>query len=301
MCPPWIPVPKKLIKDMLRQIHRNYTEEEAYLSVALDADAKKSVTTLGYAKLWGWSRNRVEGFFLKIGVEIERNKDTSKIKNQRGHISPISPDKYQGNDDHIKLFIFNDLKWSEDNCRANNGQILSINHSATSNTKNKTNKKNTSTYADSKENTLDETASSPEEDEGCGGDVSLWLDLARRHMDIPRGALKENYLDGALRRIQGTGITSADQRDIELWQSRDVKMLERMVDQAELKEKEDLELEEIKAEEDLLWDRFLNLPESERNFVSDLAAKRGPSPGKQFWRGMIAYIMRNYKSPYIHG
>jgi hypothetical protein len=72
----WIAI-HKLVKFWLPR-NRPYTELEALISHTLDIDDKNTYSINGYAKLWGWSRNKVRNFLKNIRTTKGHLKDTRK-------------------------------------------------------------------------------------------------------------------------------------------------------------------------------------------------------------------------------
>ena len=83
----WIPVSKGCVKYLPKD--RAYTELEAMCCIEIDYDAGKEVTVSGYADLWRWSRDKVYRFIKKIGIEIIYPQKTTKLRKQRGLITPV--------------------------------------------------------------------------------------------------------------------------------------------------------------------------------------------------------------------
>jgi hypothetical protein len=84
--PAWVPVSKSAAK--LFPVDSPFTEVEALVSLQLNHNNGSTVTVIGLAKSWGWSRKRVATFLRKVGVEIVYPQDTSQIRKQRGYIEP---------------------------------------------------------------------------------------------------------------------------------------------------------------------------------------------------------------------
>jgi len=49
---------------------RPFTKLEAVFSLAIDVDNRTPISYSGYAKLWGWSRNKVKKFMDELGIKI---------------------------------------------------------------------------------------------------------------------------------------------------------------------------------------------------------------------------------------
>jgi hypothetical protein len=71
----WVKVDKQFIYALPTE--RPYTPLEAFFSFAVDVSEGQEYTLSGYAKLWGWSRTKVQGFItgLKTGSEQSFFKD----------------------------------------------------------------------------------------------------------------------------------------------------------------------------------------------------------------------------------
>lgn len=52
----------------------------------LDYDNDRGVSVSGYAKLWGWSRDKARNFIQRVGAEIVYPENTQKCQNQRGNL-----------------------------------------------------------------------------------------------------------------------------------------------------------------------------------------------------------------------
>lgn len=81
----WVPISKAFVKHLPKD--RKFTELEAIFSLQVDCDAGNTITVLGCASRFQWSRNKVVTFFSKVGIEIEYHENTKKKRNQKGHIS----------------------------------------------------------------------------------------------------------------------------------------------------------------------------------------------------------------------
>jgi len=80
-----------------------FTKFEAAYSLQLDYDAGDAVTVKGYAALWGWDRKKVKRFLKAMGVTIIYPEDTSKKRNQKGHIMPHKRNISDKKMPHIRL------------------------------------------------------------------------------------------------------------------------------------------------------------------------------------------------------
>ncbi len=78
----WVAIDKKMVKHL--PIDRPYTELEAVFSLSIDMDNKNPVSLSGYAKLWGWSRNKVRKFISDLDLEIMEPKTKEEIRMQKG-------------------------------------------------------------------------------------------------------------------------------------------------------------------------------------------------------------------------
>lgn len=105
----WVPLDKNLAKHLPRD--KPFSLVEAAFSVSLDYDCDNKVTVAGYASRWGWSRKRVNGFLEKLGVYIQYPENTSKKRNQKGHIALHKRGIKGTKEGHIR---FIDSKWIDD-------------------------------------------------------------------------------------------------------------------------------------------------------------------------------------------
>jgi hypothetical protein len=81
----WVPISKACVVDLPKD--RPYTKIEAIYCMQVDYDSSNNATISGYAALWQWPRRQVRNLLKELGVEIKYPEDTSKKRNQRGHIS----------------------------------------------------------------------------------------------------------------------------------------------------------------------------------------------------------------------
>lgn len=102
----WVPISKTLVRELPKD--RPFTRLEAIFSLTLDYDQGNVVTVLGYSRLWGWSRGKIERFFEELGIMIEYPSRTSQMQNQRGQIMIQMPSKKRADNGQIK---FIDSKW----------------------------------------------------------------------------------------------------------------------------------------------------------------------------------------------
>ncbi len=100
----WIGLDKNIVK--LLPHGRAYTIIEALVSFTIDIDNKRDWTINGYAKQWGWSRNKVRKF-------------TDELRTDRGHIA----DRRGTSEGHLILLKLNNLHEVKDKRRTGNGQI----------------------------------------------------------------------------------------------------------------------------------------------------------------------------------
>lgn len=109
----WLPLRKTLVEKLPKT--RPYSTIEAMFSLQFDYDNGQQVTIKGYAKLWGWSRDRVRAFMQWAGVKIIYEKNTEKIKNQKGRLKKHTyPHKTHIPASEKKHIIFVDSKASGD-------------------------------------------------------------------------------------------------------------------------------------------------------------------------------------------
>jgi hypothetical protein len=93
-------------------------------SLTIDYDNSTPVSVAGYAKLWGWSRNKVTWFFDEIGIKIEYPENTSKKQNQNGQITRQIMDRSENKNGQIRIIDFNNLHTNMDRSENKNGQIM---------------------------------------------------------------------------------------------------------------------------------------------------------------------------------
>lgn len=113
---PWVPLAKDVAN--LLPVDRPYTEMEAVFSLQLDHNNERSVSILGYSKLWGWNRKKVKSFFNCLSIEIEYPFSTEKVRKQLGKICPkkdeITGHKKRHKKGHINFIDFNKLRTKMD-------------------------------------------------------------------------------------------------------------------------------------------------------------------------------------------
>ena len=102
----WVPISKALLSELPKD--RAFTRLEAMFSLTVDYDQRRTATVKGYAKLWGWSRGKVERFLEEAGVVIDYPQTTSENRNQRGHIVIHKAD-ISGSKNGHKIMI--DSRW----------------------------------------------------------------------------------------------------------------------------------------------------------------------------------------------
>lgn len=71
----WVPIDKALSSEF-KYITRSYSKIEAMFSHQMDVDCDRKWTIKGYAKLWGWSRNKVRKFLADIRTPEGHSVDT---------------------------------------------------------------------------------------------------------------------------------------------------------------------------------------------------------------------------------
>ncbi len=96
----WVAIDKNLSKFFP---NGRFSKIEAALSLTIDYDNNSKVTVAGYAKLWGWSRNKVSAFLEQMEVEIIYQDDTQKRRNQKGHIKRHKMDINRKIKGHIRM------------------------------------------------------------------------------------------------------------------------------------------------------------------------------------------------------
>jgi len=70
----WIPVDKNVLK--LFPTDRAYDKVEAYVSLRIDLDSGEVKGLREYARIWKWSRKKVELFFKSMGYKTGDTKET---------------------------------------------------------------------------------------------------------------------------------------------------------------------------------------------------------------------------------
>jgi len=106
---PWVPMAKDLAR--LLPVDRGFTEIEAVYSLQLDHNNGKNVSVMGYAKLWGWTRDKVAYFLKRCGLIIEYPADTKQTRNQSGKLSVgFCPTYLPAKKPHIKFIDFRQLQ-----------------------------------------------------------------------------------------------------------------------------------------------------------------------------------------------
>jgi hypothetical protein len=108
--PPWVAVPLTIVR--LLPHDRAYSEAEAFISLSIDHCQNKPATVMGYVKLWGWSRKKVETFLRKSGVYLHRQESTNAKQNQRGQIREQILEKEGADKEQIKLIIYEHIEES---------------------------------------------------------------------------------------------------------------------------------------------------------------------------------------------
>lgn len=93
----WVPISKyfgyALPKD------RPFTDLEAMYSLQLDYEKNNSVTVLGYAGRWKWSRTKIDKFLSDHEVIISYNGEVLNLRKRRGFID-ICPEKKRHKKEH---------------------------------------------------------------------------------------------------------------------------------------------------------------------------------------------------------
>jgi len=99
----WVPIDVRVTS--LLPHNREYTFLEAYISFRCDLEKNAPYTINGYAKMWGWSRNKVRTFIEKLRTGEGHSVDTQRTG--KGH--------------EIRI-IFNNLPEQKDRRRIGKGQ-----------------------------------------------------------------------------------------------------------------------------------------------------------------------------------
>ena len=72
----WVGI-DKMVAQVLTHINRPFSLVEAMVSFSIDIDNNKSWTINGYAKQWGWSRNKVRIFTKECRTPTGHQRDTN--------------------------------------------------------------------------------------------------------------------------------------------------------------------------------------------------------------------------------
>ena len=123
----WIGLDKNIVK--LLPHGRAYTIIEALISFTIDIDNKREWTINGYAKQWGWSRNKVRKFANELGTG-------------KGHLA----DRKGTGSGHLITLKLNNLHEVEDRKRTGRGQVEDRKRDTTINPNPKPNPKKTKTF-----------------------------------------------------------------------------------------------------------------------------------------------------------
>lgn len=78
----WVSIDNNFYKELL-QTTRSFTRMEAAFCLTHDFNFNKSWSIKNYAKIWGWSRNKVRKFINEI--QSEQGSIMNGAKNQKGH------------------------------------------------------------------------------------------------------------------------------------------------------------------------------------------------------------------------
>lgn len=116
----WIPISKAFVRYLPKD--RAYTELEAAYSLQVDYDQGNSVTVMGYADLWRWSRGKVTRFLINLGVKFQYSESTGKRQNQRGQIVIQMTDRKRTDCEQIRLIDSKDLRGAPNRRRTDDGQ-----------------------------------------------------------------------------------------------------------------------------------------------------------------------------------
>jgi hypothetical protein len=100
----WIGLDKNIVK--LLPHGRAYTIIEALVSFTIDIDNKRDWTINGYAKQWGWSRNKVRKF-------------ANELRTGKGHLA----DRKGTGSGHLITLKINNLHEVKDTKRTGKGQV----------------------------------------------------------------------------------------------------------------------------------------------------------------------------------
>ena len=78
----WVAIDSAFYKELLRT-SRKFTRMEAAFCLTHDFNFNKSWSIKSYAKMWGWSRNKVRKFIKEI--QTTQGSVMNGAKNQKGH------------------------------------------------------------------------------------------------------------------------------------------------------------------------------------------------------------------------
>ena len=118
----WVGVHKKFVKFL--PLDRLYTEQEAMFSISVDIDNKQPGSVAGFAKLWQWSRNKVNRFLEEYCIEIIYPESVDKKQNQRGEIKGQIRDRSGTDKGQIRYIIDKALYGKKDRSGTDKGQMM---------------------------------------------------------------------------------------------------------------------------------------------------------------------------------
>ena len=116
----WISLDKNLAKNFP---DREFSIIEAAFSLTMDYDNNRPVTAAGYAKLWRWSRTKVNSFLARMKVEIIYPENTGKKQNQKGQIKRQIEDRSKTDREQIRMVDTKCFNGIEDRSRTDQEQI----------------------------------------------------------------------------------------------------------------------------------------------------------------------------------
>lgn len=172
---PWCPIPKAVLREILRDAPRPLPEEIAYLSVSLDCNDGTPVSVTGYASLWGWSQGRVRRFLERIEAKVQYPEDTGRLQNQRGVIVTQMPERPRSDSGGMRLLDFNILRPEAEGYRSDTGVIAERSRVTTINNNN-----------NPKKESIEEDAKAPSGPPSCPIKqiVHLWIETCP-HLSAP--------------------------------------------------------------------------------------------------------------------
>jgi hypothetical protein len=122
----WVPIDSGMAKYLPKD--RPYSFIEAMYCLQLNYNKGTAVTVAGLSKSWGWSRNKVSRFLVKVSVEVIYPAGTENKRNKRGKLvfqewtyNEQIEDIISANNGHNRLINNKWLEYELDISRAKNG------------------------------------------------------------------------------------------------------------------------------------------------------------------------------------